>query len=204
MNKSFFTGREIVPKNLQGLSADLQVGRNTPEILKIAGELGVPPLHLENLIRGYTGSLLVGLLRVADPVFATGPTKPTARIYETPIFGSMFQPPDAGGIINRAYEAVEKAQGVSQTYKRLAETDPANAAKFLKENIESYSVASMGGSFRQQMGQITTAERVVRDSRTMTSDEKRERLDSYKDLKIQMAKNFNAARAQIERRASQP
>lgn len=204
MNKSFFTGRDIVPKNLQGLSADLQVGINTPELIKLAGEFGVPPLHVENILRGYTGSLLVGLLRVADPVLSSGPAKPTMRITDTPVFGSMFQPPDAGGTINRAFEAVEKAQGVSQTYKRLAESDPVEANKFLQENIAAFSTASMGGSFRQQIGQIAKAERFVRDSRTLTPDEKRQKLDAYKDIKIQMAKNFNAARAQIERRASQP
>jgi len=128
--------------------------------------------------------------------------KPTMRIYEAPIVGGLFQPPDASGMINRAFETVNRAQGAQATYNRLSESDPEEAAEFLKQNMKDIDIGQFAGQFRQEMGEITAYERYVRESRSLSADEKRRRLDKLKQEKINLAKDFNKFNAQIERQAA--
>jgi hypothetical protein len=204
LNRSFFTGREIVDKSMSQI-AEYQYRPNTPETIKLFGELGISPAKVEYFIRGYTGSLPLGIIGAIENVTgikSMDKETPTMRIYETPIIGGLFQPPDASGMINRAYETVNRAQSAQQTYNRLSESDPEEAAKFLKENMRDIEIASDAGAFRQEMGEIAAYERFIRESRTMTADQKRERLDKMKQLKIQMSKQFNEMNARIERQAA--
>jgi hypothetical protein len=191
LNKSFFTDRPIVQENLEGLPRSMQVKPTTPEILKFLAELGIPPLQTEHVIRAYTGSLLIGLLRIPDAALGLGDvSKPTMRVSDVPILGGLFQPEDASGIINSAYNSIKNTQNMAQAYKRLAASDPVAARAFLAENLKEVSMASTAGRFQQQMGKITAAERAVRESRTLSSEQKREMLDKYRQMKIDLSKQI--------------
>jgi hypothetical protein len=132
LNKSFFTDRPIIDARLEGLVKSEQFGEKTPELIKMLGidspEIvkkvfgieGVSPAQIEYLIKGYTGTLPVALLRLLDPVFASGEVvKADMKLSDVPVVGAFFQPTDAGGIINAAYESMQQAQKVSNTYKKL-------------------------------------------------------------------------------------
>lgn len=204
LNRSFFTGREIVDKSMSQV-AEYQYRPNTPETIKLFGELGISPAKVEYFIKGYTGSLPLGIIGAVETVTGIKSAEkeaPAMRIYEAPIVGGLFQPPDASGMINRAYETVNRAQSAQQTYNRLSTSDPKEADKFLKENMQDINISSAAGAFRQEMGEIAAYERFIRDSKTMTADQKRERLDKMKQLKIKMSKQFNEMNARIELQAA--
>lgn len=205
LNRSFFTGREIVDKSMSEI-AEYQYRPNTPETIKLFGEIGISPAKVEYFIKGYTGSLPIGLIGALENVTGISTMtkeKPTMRVPDLPIVGGLFQPPDASGLINRAYETVNRVEGAKATYNRLANSDPQEAAKFLKENMQDIQLAQPSGWFRQQMGQITAYERYIRDSRTLSADDKRERLDKTKQMKIDLSKQFNKFTARIERQSVQ-
>jgi hypothetical protein len=204
LNRSFFTGREIVDKSMSEI-AKYQYRPNTPETIKLFGEIGISPAKVEYFIKGYTGSLplgLIGAMETVTGIRSMDKEKPTMRIYEAPIVGGLFQPPDASGMINRAFETVNRAQGAQATYNRLSESDPEEAAEFLKQNMKDIDIGQFAGQFRQEMGEITAYERYVRESRSLSADEKRRRLDKLKQEKINLAKDFNKFNAQIERQAA--
>ena len=205
LNRSFFTGREIVDKSMSEI-AKYQYRPNTPETIKLFGEIGISPAKVEYFIKGYTGSLPLGLISAFENVTGISTMekqKPTMRVPDLPIVGGLFQPPDASGLINRAYETLNRVEGAKATYNRLLKTDPQEASEFLKQNLQDIELAQPAGWFRQQMGDITQYERYIRDSRTLSADEKRARLDKTKQMKIDLSKQFNKFSAKIESRTSQ-
>jgi hypothetical protein len=215
LNKSFFTGRPVIDARLEGLVKSEQFGQKTPELIKLLGFdspqvikdvfglQGVSPAQVEYFIKGYTGTLPLALLRLFDPVLASGEVvKADMKLEDMPIVGSFFQPKDAGGIINASYAGIQQAQRVSNTYKKLiADGRIKEATEYFNENTAAFSIASLGGAFQQQMGELTKAERAIRAS-DLSSAEKRERLDEFRQIKIDYSKQFSTIKAQIERQAS--
>ena len=202
LNKSFYTGRPIIDEKLQGLISSEQYKPNTPELIKMFGAIGLSPVQVEYFIRSFTGTLPVALMRIVDPVFVSSEDKPEMKLEEVPVIGGFFQPKDAGGLINAAFEHVKQAREAQQTYKHMIEEGRLeDAKKFLQENIADVSLASAAGSFRQQMGKIVKAEQAIRAS-ALSPEEKRERLDEMRELKIKMAKQFTSVSEQIKAQTS--
>jgi hypothetical protein len=201
LNKSFFTDREIVDAGLPE-EAKYQYRPNTPELIKMFGSVGLSPVQVEYFIKGYTGSLLTGTMRIFDPVFGGELVKPDMRITDVPVLGGLFQPKDAGGLINAAYKTAQNAQAAQRTYNRLQQEDPEEARKYFQSALNNLSLASSAGQFKRQMSEITLAERSIRAAKTITGEEKREKLDDLRQEKIKIATVFNNIKAQIERQAS--
>ncbi len=216
LNKSFFTGRDIVDARMSQLDKEFQYRDKTPEILKTLGPVfaavGLSPVQMENFIRAYTGSMGIGILSLANPVFKAesevGGVE--GRVSDMPLIGGLFQPNDAGRVINEAYDTVTEVQKKQGTYKKLIEEGRlTDAEKYLKGNIGDIGFASYAGAFRQRMGEITKAERQIRalPEKSMSPEKKRAELDKLRQLKIQMAADFQRAReaqAQTTRPASRP
>ena len=189
MNRSFFTGRDIVLASMPD-DPRFQYSLNTPEIIKLFGNIGLPPVKVENTLRGYTGSLGVSMLRLLDPVFGGEVVKAGQGLANVPIAGGLFQPEDASGIINAAYNTANNLEGVIRTYKRLQVEDPKSATEYYNDNVVEISMASTAGQFKQYMGQITAEERKVRASTAMTPEQKDKRLKELRQMKIDFAKQF--------------
>jgi hypothetical protein len=189
MNRSFFTGRDIVLASMPD-DPRFQYSLNTPEIIKLFGNIGLPPVKVENTLRGYTGSLGVSMLRLLDPVFGGEVVKAGQGLANVPIVGGLFQPEDASGIINAAYNTANNLEGVIRTYKRLQVEDPKSATEYYNDNVVEISMASTAGQFKQYMGQITAEERKVRASTAMTPEQKDKRLKELRNMKIDFSKQF--------------
>ena len=111
-----------------------------------------------------------------------------------PVIGTLFQPKDAGGIIDATYERMKQVNQVKETYEGLIEKGrQADAQKYIAENMNEMALASMAGSFRQYMGQIAEFERNVRAAPNMTPEQKREKLDQARQMKIRLAETVRAA-----------
>lgn len=211
LNKSFFTGREIVDGRLEGLEKQYQYRDKTPELLKALGPvfslIGLSPVQVENIIRGYTGSLGIGVASIANPLLRSGAEagEVAGRVSELPIIGGMFQPNDAGRVIDEAYDSVKQVQQKQGTYRRLIEEGKLQEAQeYVKDNISDIGLASYAGAFRQRMGEISKAERAIKAAPAgqMSPEQKREELDRLREIKIQMAQQFKTTREQIARQAA--
>ena len=211
LNTSFFTGRDIVDARLEGVEKKFQYTDRTPEILKIIAPVtslvGLSPVQMENLIRGFTGSMGMGILSTADfalkPVGEAGPV--TGRVSQLPLVGGLFQPNDAGRIITEAYDAMGEVQKRHGSYKKLIEEGRREeAADYLKENMAEIGLSSAAGQFRQRMGEMTKYERYIKGvpEKQMSPDKKREELDKIRKMKIDYAAQFKKIREQTERRTS--
>jgi hypothetical protein len=195
LGKSFYTGQDIETAKEQRLDPGMRYRDNTSEAAKFVGQmLNISPIKMEALINGYTGSMGLALLQALNFAMpATGPEAAFKRLSEQPVIGPLFQPTDAGGIINATYDRVEEINRAKATYEKLiAENHPAQAQAYLKEHITELSLASVAGSFSKQMGELTKYEAQIKAS-NRTPDKKREELDRIRQLKIKFATSVRAA-----------
>lgn len=196
-NYSFFTGKPIESARLQKLEPGLRANANTPEFLKILGEAtNISPVKMEYLIRTYTGSLPLAMLTLANPVGAgEAPEGRGALSSTTPIIGSFFQPKDASGLIEKAYEQMADVEKAQATFKNLLENDREKEADaFLDKEADLIGMARFAGQFNKRMGELAKQERMIRSMVTISGAEKRERLDELRQIRIEMSKEFLSAR----------
>ena len=192
-NYSFFGQRELETKREQGLLPQQRFRDNTSELSKEIGALvGYSPIKIDNLIRGYTGTM--GLAAAQAVSFAMpeklGPQEATKRLSDTPVIGSMFQPNDAGGIINATYERMEQIMEVKRTYDDMLKSgETAEARAFLQENVNEIASASIAGNAKTQLAKVTQAMNAVKAS-SMSPEEKRATLDRLQKLRIQIASSM--------------
>jgi hypothetical protein len=189
-NYSFFGQRELETKREQQLLPEQRFRDKTSEVAKELGAMvGYSPIKIDNVISGYTGTM--GLAAVQALSFAMpenlGPQEATKRLSDTPVIGSMFQPNDAGGIINATYDRMEQIMEVKRTYDdMLKKGETAEARAFLQENANEIASASIAGNAKTQLFKITQAMNAVKAS-NMTPDEKRAALDRLQKLRIRIA-----------------
>ena len=200
-NYSFFTGREIENARMQQLDPAERFNERTSEIAKSIGSLlGISPMKIEHLIKGYTGSVPLAVASLANPVLRGGEAgeQPDTRGFigaETPLIGSFFQPKDATGLINKAYSDMEDVIKAKQTYNKMVEEGREDEAQaYVDANADIIGMSSMAGKFRQSMGVLTKQERAIRAMTGISGKEKREALDEIRQAKIDLAKEFSSAR----------
>jgi hypothetical protein len=204
LGRSFFTGRDIESAQEQQREPGERFRDGTSEVAKAIGQtFNVSPIKLEYLLRGYTGSLGVALVQSLN--FLTpapeGSEKALKRLSELPVVGTVFQPMDAGGIIDATYARANEIRQAQDTYEDMINTGrTADAQAYLERKADELALASVAGDFRKRMGDVTKAERAVRDAPSLSGREKRERLNELRQVKIQIA---SAARAIFDRKTPQ-
>ena len=190
-NHSFFTGRELESKAEQEREAKFRYRDSTSELAKGLGAItGTSPIKLENLIRGYTGTMGIAFtqaINAASP--GNGVPAPTQKLSEMPIIGAAFQPEDAGGMVSDMYDHMSRAREVQKTYNQLVkEGNGAEARQYLQENVNMLATKTMTGNLQETMGKLKKAEMAIKAS-SLTPDEKRARLDEIQKMRIQIASN---------------
>jgi hypothetical protein len=139
----------------------------------------------------------VSMLRLLDPVFGGEIVKAGQGLASVPILGGVFQPKDASGIINAAYNTANNIEGITRTYKRLQVEDPKAATEYYNDNLVEISMASTAGQFKQYMGTLTKEEREIRADKTLDPKKKDEYLKEIRQEKIAASKEFRQLAAQM-------
>ena len=190
LGKSFYTGRDILSAREKQLLPEEQYRVNTSEAAKLVGStLGVSPVKIEALVSGYTGTMGLAFLQAISLGVPTNetPERAVRRLSEYPIVGGVFQPNDAGGIINSVYERMNDVSQVKTTVDKLLEEGKVQEAEALitKRGTE-YMQAELSNTFKTNMNMLTQAERAIAASR-MPPEEKRKQLDDIRKMKIGLA-----------------
>lgn len=207
-NYSFFTGRSLETKREQNLEAAYRYRDNTSEIAKFIGQAGnVSPIKIENLIRGYTGSMGMALAQsfnMAMPTPKGTPEQATKRLSETAVIGPLFQPNDAGGIVGAVYDRMTEVKEIKNTFDELVKDGrKAEAKEYLQKNLNDYAASAVGGNAQQQMTLITQAMNAVKAS-NLPPDQKRAKLDELQALRIKIATNIREVFDKTTLPASRP
>lgn len=193
-NYSFFSDQPIESQREQNLTTDQRYRPGTTEAAKQLGALGVlSPVQIEHLVRGYTGSMGITLMAIADLALrpltgADEVPKADKKASELAVLGPLFQPTTGRGAVNEAFKEIERFQQAHQSYKKLMEEgNRAEAAAFASRFSREIALASTGGAFRQQMGEIATLKRNIAASRDMDGVQKRDQIERLKQVEVQLS-----------------
>lgn len=188
--KDLYTKADIETKKEQALPAGERYRDTTTEASKLLGQtLGVSPLMIDQFVRSVGTQSMLAVVSMADPFL--NPNKPQSAESKTsqiPLIGGLFQPTDAGGIINRTYDLMLKAEQTANGYeKMLSEGRTKEAETFLNANMSYMLLSDSVKEFRSSMGEIKEWEDTIRADKMMLPTEKRKQLDMARKLKIDVA-----------------
>ena len=181
-NKSFFTGRDLVPGFMQNLPPQHQFNPWTTDFAKsmsrMAGRVGVPvsPIKLEHSLFSYTGGAGRSAVSIIDPLFRSEATeRPTRTLADIPI-ARRFAVRTAGS-----------TESMQRFYDRLADLDQKRTAEKYAEKYrgsikpekmtaKEHREYDLLNSERRRMSGISTRIRKVEFSKK-SAEEKRELID---------------------------
>ena len=121
-NRSTYTGSEIIPYYMQTLEPTEQSRYGTNEFARLVGtSLGISPIKLEYLMRGYGGTLGGYLLGMTDAMLrqATGRDFLTPRIDQMPVLKRFFGTEFGGGLQQQFYELRGESDRLIQTINKM-------------------------------------------------------------------------------------
>jgi|GEM_PF-1474801 len=177
-NYSFFKGRPLVGNKYSRLPDELQYNDYTSELSKgIGSALKVSPMKIDNLVRGYTGTMGALLWSMAGEPFAKANNLPKKRTGELP-FIRDFNVTDANlsRPMNEFYGILDKANRQHAGYG--VKGKPEAAVKGIR------SAGAMISKIRKDIDKITHS--------NLTPERKRELIDKRKEKMNQIAKQATA------------
>jgi hypothetical protein len=199
-NHSFFTGEPIIGRGLEGLAPQYQFTAGTSELSKKLGkELDYSPQKIENLIRGYTGTMgTYGMMLIDAAITGEGDTvKAAKRVEQLPVIKRFFA--GDSGTISAYYDLKEEVNTVVNTVNMLQRTGNADDLKlYLQDNQKLYALKGYIGVLDKSMTKLSQASKLIQSSPTMTADEKREALDKIHESRLKLTERVRILRKDFE------
>lgn len=208
-NYSFFTGRKLINESQQKLDTGLQFNPETSETAKLIGPaLGIAPIMVDNMVRGWLGGLgKTGLDAIDWTMVKLGlvtPAQSPAKSWrELPgmraFFGSPYAPNEYTSRFYKAMDVVEQRLKTFDAYgTRLMPGDMKRYFDANKDPIVWYKAQLSSGrdapevitelrKTRDSMGDIGKAMVIVQNRRDITPEEKRKLLINLKDARDKIA-----------------
>lgn len=177
-NYSYFRGQQLVSSKYQRLPDELQYNDYTSELSKGIGNVfKVSPMKVDNLVRGYTGTMGALLWSMAGEPFAKANNLPAKHFSELP-FVRDFNVTDANlsRPMNEFYGILDKANRQHAGYG--VKGKPEAAVKGIR------SAGSMISKIRKDIDKITHS--------NLSPERKRELIDKRKEKMNQIAKQATA------------
>lgn len=201
LNRSTFTGRDIVSAHEQKLLPEHQYRDNTSEIAKmLGGAAGISPIKIDALVNGYTGAMGLAFMQAAGMGFAKpNPNATEKNMSELPIIGGAFQKNDAGAIANDMYKHMQRAEQVKATFDDLvAKGKKAEAQALLQdpENKIDFALQPIAQKYVADMAKFRKMQNDVKASPNMTPAQKRDKLQ---EIQKAMTEYSKAAREGVDK-----
>ena len=210
LGKSFFSGdiesareKQLLPQeryreNTTELAKLIGSVTASETVKKITGKEGITPIEIDYLLRGYFGGLGIAVVQLANPILNTEVkaeiAKPTLKASKTPFIGGLFQPVEGRGTLDEAYDVMQNISKTKATLNTMVERgDIAKAREFAQQYATQLSLASTSGAIQKALGELAKQERIVRQSPSMTTEQKDAMLERIDKVKTQIARQFLAA-----------
>jgi hypothetical protein len=199
LGRSFFQGDIESAREKEQLATE-RYRANSTEVAKLLGQVtgtvGISPIKLDYLIRGYFGGLGVAVAQLANPILAADQkeiAQPSTKPSKLPFIGGLFQPVEGRGTLDEAYDRMQEIRQVKGTYNRLVEDGKLAEAKAFAQNYANdLAQTSVSGRVQKQLGELAKQERIIKAHPTMSTEEKDKRLEQIDKVKVQLARQFLA------------
>jgi hypothetical protein len=198
LGSSFFSG-DIESEREKNVLATDRYRDSSTEVSKllgsVTGNVGLSPIKIDYLIRGYTGGLGIALVQLANPLLNTeaeaGVEKPSMKPSKIPFIGGLFQPVEGRGTLDSAYDKMLEIQQVKGTYNKLIESGKrAEAQAFAQQYSNQLALASTSGSVQKALGEMSKQERFIRNNPKLTTEQKDAALERLDKMKVAYARQF--------------
>jgi hypothetical protein len=178
-NYNFFTMRSIVGQGMQDVAPQFQVGPGTSKTAEWIGEkLGMSPLKIDQLIKGYTGTMGGYVIDVVDAManeFSDVP-KASKRFEQMPIIKRFVLDKEARGSVTQFYELQKAVDTFVRTSNLLEKTArPEEYLKYVEENIGMLAAKDYVQNTEKTMKELREMRKAV-NSLDVSPDEKRDML----------------------------
>jgi hypothetical protein len=201
-NYSFFTGQPIVGKGLEDVAAKYQASAGTSLLAQeVGGATGYSPVKIDNLIRGYTGTLGTYAVMLLDSVMRGegDPTKATMRAEQLPVIKRFFASPDATGTVTAYYEMKKAVDESTRTINFLERT---GNIKDLQEYMQDKGAKLQGikpyiQTLDKDMTMLREMRRAIQIS-GMEPDQKRDVLDNIRKAEVALTSRIQYVKKSID------
>lgn len=180
LNKDFYYGNPIIPYGKEGLRPEDQYDENTSQTAILLGKvLGQSPAKIENLITGWMAGVGQQTLDLSDAILGKVskdiPDQPSRELNSKTVlrrfFANSFKNSDS---VSEVYEQIEKIEQLEE-YGEASEVE--------LETLEKLNSA------KSTMSDLNKEIKRVRNSLTLTSDQKRDRIKELQILRTDVARN---------------
>jgi len=206
----FYTGRPIVSPNMKSLDPQLQYRTSTNNLWKEIGkELNVSPLYVENLWRGYTGTIGMWVANSTDSasreLFGM-PDRQAFRFDELPAVGSLLIPSEGRGLENEFYLLKQSTDlllsSIGETEKRILDRDRfafnlSNEYKFEYMEVLK-SLTEELNNVDDLLSQTRENESLILNTKDLSPEEKADQLQEQQATRNFILRGMGQKRVELE------
>jgi hypothetical protein len=190
-NYSFFTNNPIVGINMAGKETYLQFNDRTSELAKLFGYVGVSPMKVDYLLRGYLGTVGGVALDVTDAV--GDPNRMAKPVNKLPLIKTFMYDDTGRGYKTEFYdfrERVDKVVNSVNTFKREGRVE--ELQEYLTEDkLKLYSMKGVINGVEDQLGKLRQYRNIIANDADLSPTEKREKVDEILQLEKQILQAYN-------------
>jgi hypothetical protein len=207
---SFFTGRAILSKGLEGVAPEYQIGPSTSRMAQFfasltSGMTALPdflrsPAMIDHIIGGYTGTFGMYAVDAVDAVVSANSDVPKAskRFEQMPVLRRFLLDPEARGNVTAYYDLKNATDEVVRTSNFLERTmNFENFADYSEDTIKMLASADFVKALDKDMKELNDVIGVVRNS-GMSSDEKRDALLSLNQAQNNLTANVKLIKKSLD------
>ena len=199
-NYSFFTMRPIVGQGMEKVAPEFQVGPGTSKLAEMIGtELGLSPIKIDSIIRGYTGTIGMYGVQAIDAVLNANSDSPNAskRFEQLPIIKRFALDPEARGNITQYYELKNAVDSLAATSSLLEKSmKPDEWVEYMRENKGLFATTEYVRDLEKEMKELREMRRLVQTG-PFSADSKRDYLTTIGQAENNLTKNIQTVKKLI-------
>lgn len=198
LDHNFFTGRSVIPRNLQNVESFAQYDANTSELAKMIsaatefnddGKRVLSPIEADHLIRGLFGSIGFTAQWISNSVAEQAGARPAVTQKETPVAGAFLRPEVARGNEDLFYDLKQRVDEKYATWKTLMDRGQDKEADVYETKNED--LLDMYNSLNKLSDALSQINSEIRELGTavdlkMTPDERRKEIEDLQREKMEL------------------
>jgi hypothetical protein len=197
---NMFTMRPILGQGMKDIEPEFQVGPSTSNFATVlAQSLGLSPMKVDHIIKGYTGTMGMYAIDTIDMVmdqFGDSP-KPTKRFEQLPIIKRFASDPEARGYVTQYYELKDAVDTTVRTMNLLEKTGQVDEyVKYALKNQGTLAFKDYVSDNERTMKELREMRVAVRSS-GMGGDEKRDALLAISKIESAITSNIQDVKKTI-------
>ena len=199
-NYSFYTGRNIVSKGIEGVANQFEEGPGTSKVASFLGQnLGLSPLKVDHIIKGYTGTIGTYVVDLMDSIGDLNSESPKAakRFEQLPVWKRFSLDPQAKGQITSYYQLKDAVDETVRTINLLKGSGQYNElAEYTQENSKLFASRHYISNVEKQMKTMREAARKINYS-SLSAEEKRDALSSITQAQINLTRHVQGIKKMV-------